>query len=357
MENNIKEENNNSENNKEENNNKINNIKEEDQKDNNNIILKAESEKPKLPISKNQMKKIKKQEEWLKKMEAIKKYKKEKKKEKKRQKREQKEQEEKLNPKKPEEEIKETKINPNLNIPFKSRKEKKEEFKQKCKNGLRVVIDCDFEHLMNERSNKSMVRQITDLYAINRSSENPFRLILYGVGKHIKEGLNKCNCENWLGIEIYYKEEYPTFEKFIEEILYKEDKKPLKEIKNIIYYLSADSENNIENIDNNATYIIGGIVDRNKYKGLTYNKAKQLGINHGKFPIGDFLKLNSSQVLTTNHTFHILNEFSIKHDWKEAFVSIIPKRKQENEEEEEQDEENEDKKEKDNIKENKEKSK
>ena len=343
MEKNIKEENNNSQKNNEENNKKINIIKEE-QKENNKLILTTESEKPKLPISKNQMKKIKKQEEWLKKMEVIKKYKKEKKKEKKRIKREQKKQEEKLNPKKPEE-IKETKINKNLNIPFISRKEKKEEFKRKCKNGLKVVIDCDFEHLMNERNNKSMVRQITDLYAINRSSENPFRLILYGVGEHIKEGLKKCNCENWLGIEIYYKEEYPTFEKFIEKVLYKEDKydkRPLKDIKNIIYYLSADSENNVENIDNNATYIIGGIVDRNKYKGLTYNKAKELGINHGKFPIGEFLKLNSSQVLTTNHTFHILNEFSIKHDWKEAFVSIIPKRKQENEEEEEQ-EENEDK--------------
>ena len=75
------------------------------------------------------------------------------------------------------------------------------------------------------------------------------------------------------------------------------------------------------------------IVDRNKYKGLSLNKAKELEINHGKFPIGEYLKLQSSQVLTTNHTFHILNEFSIKHDWKDAFVSIIPKRKQEEKEE------------------------
>ena len=304
------------------------------------VLPENENEKPKLPISKKQMKRMKKQEEWLKKMEAIKKYKKEKKKEKKRIKREQREQEEKLNPKKPEK-IEEAKVKPNINVPFKTRKELKEEFKQKCKNGMRVIIDCDFEHLMNERGNKSMVRQITDLYAINRSSSNPFRLILYGVGKQIKEGLKKASYENWLGIEIYYKEDYPTFDKFIQEVLYKDDKKDLKEIKKSIYYLSADSENNIEILDNNATYIIGGIVDRNKYKFLSLNKAKELGINHGKFPIGEYLKLHSSQVLTTNHTFHILNEFSIKHDWKEAFVSIIPKRKQDNEEEEESEEQNE----------------
>ena len=302
------------------NNNELNN------KDNN------KEEKPKLPISKNQLKKMKRQEEWKQKMEKIKAYKKEKKKEKKRLKREEREKEELLNPK-----ITETKKEINKDIPFKSRKQIKEEFKEKCKNGMRVIIDCDFEHLMDERCIKSMVRQIVDLYSINKYSTNPFRVILYGVGKQIKEGLEKSDYKNWIGIEIYFKEDYPNFDKFIEDILYKDDKRPMKDIKYNIYYLSADSENNIENIDKNSTYIIGGIVDRNKYKGLSLNKAKELGINHGKFPIGEYLKLQSSQVLTTNHTFHILNEFSIRHDWKEAFVSIIPKRKQEENEELEED--------------------
>ena len=310
-------------------NNKIQDSNELDNKENNI------EEKPKLPISKNQLKKLKKQEEWKKKMEKIKQYKKEKKKEKKRLKREEREKEEKLHPKNNESEINEIKDKEKLNTPFKTRKELKEEFKQKCKNGMKVVIDCDFEHLMNEQGNKSMVRQIVDLYSINKISSNPFRVILYGVGKQIKEGLEKSDYKNWIGIEIYFKEDYPSFDKFIEEILYKDDERSLDAIKKDVYYLSADSENNIENIDGNATYIIGGIVDRNKYKGLSLNKAKKLGINHGKFPIGDYLKLQSSQVLTTNHTFHILNEFSIKHDWKEAFVSIIPKRKQEEKEESE----------------------
>ena len=317
---------------------------EEEEKDNiNNINIindsnnneKGEEEKPKLPISKNQLKKMKKQEEWKKKMEKIKQYKKEKKKEKKKLKREERERQEKLNPKK-DEKINEIKNKEKLNTPFKSKKQLKEEFKQKCKTGMRVVIDCDFEHLMNEQGNKSMVRQIVDLYSINKESSNPFRVILYGVGKQIKEGLIKSNYENWIGIEIYFKEDYPSFDKFIEEVLYKDDKRSMNDIKNNIYYLSADSENNIEDIDKNATYIIGGIVDRNKYKGLSLNKAKELGINHGKFPIGEYLKLQSSQVLTTNHTFHILNEFSIKHDWKDAFVSIIPKRKQEEKDESEE---------------------
>ena len=320
------------ENNEEEENDNINNINIINDSNNNE---KGEEEKPKLPISKNQLKKMKKQEEWKKKMEKIKQYKKEKKKEKKKLKREERERQEKLNPKK-DEKINEIKNKEKLNTPFKSKKQLKEEFKQKCKTGMRVVIDCDFEHLMNEQGNKSMVRQIVDLYSINKESSNPFRVILYGVGKQIKGGLVKSNYENWIGIEVYFKEDYPSFDKFIEEILYKDDKRSMNDIKKSIYYLSADSENNIEDIDKNATYIIGGIVDRNKYKGLSLNKAKELGINHGKFPIGEYLKLQSSQVLTTNHTFHILNEFSIKHDWKDAFVSIIPKRKQEEKDESEE---------------------
>ena len=319
------------ENEEQDNNNKINILNESNNNENN------KDEKPNLPISKNQLKKMKKQEEWKKKMEKIKQYKREKKKEKKKLKREERERLEKLNPKN-EDEINEIKNKDKSNILFKSKKQLKEEFKQKCKNGMKVIIDCDFEHLMNEQGNKSMVRQIVDLYSINKESSNPFRVILYGVGKQIKEGLEKSNYENWIGIEVYFKEDFPTFDKFIEQILYKDDKRPMDDIKKNIFYLTADSENNIENIDNNATYIIGGIVDRNKYKGLTFNKAKELGINHGKFPIGEYLKLQSSQVLTTNHTFHILNEFSIKHDWKDAFVSIIPKRKQEEKEESEEDE-------------------
>jgi len=307
--------------------NENNNLNQENKNDN---VSKLENDdKLKEPkLSKNQIKKQKKQEEWEKKMYEIKKYKKEKKKEKKRIKREQKEEQEKLNPTK-ENIINSANIENIKDIPFKTRKEIKDEFKQKCRNGVRVVIDCDFEHLMNDASNKSMVRQIIYLYCVNKRSKNPFRLILYGVGKKILEGLKISDYNNWIGIEVYLKEDYPSFETFIQEILYKNDKREMIDIKNNIYYLSADSENNIDTIDNNATYIIGGIVDRNKYKNLTFNKAKQLGINHGKFPIGNYLKLNSSQVLTTNHTFQILNEYSIRHDWKEAFISVIPKRKQE----------------------------
>ena len=296
-------------------------------KENNNNY----EEPPKLPMSKNRLKKIKAHEEWLKKSKEIKKYKREKQKANKKLRQAEKAKEALLNP--PTEEELKKKQEQITNTPYKTKAEIKEDFKKKCKEGLRVIIDCDFEHLMDERSNKSMVRQITDLYSINRHSTNPFRLILYGVGPIILAGLKQSDYNNWIGVEVYLKEQYENFDKFITEILYKNCDKKLGDIKKNVYYLSADSENTLEDIDYDTTYIIGGIIDRNRYKGLSLNKAKKLGINHGKFPIGEYLKMHCCKVLTTNHTFHILNEFSIKKDWKEAFVSIIPKRKQDKEEE------------------------
>ena len=65
-------------------------------------------------------------------------------------------------------------------------------------------------------------------------------------------------------------------------------------------YLTADSENNITELDPEDVYIIGGIVDRNRYPNLTLNRANEQGIRHGKLPIGDYVKMTSSFVLTVN---------------------------------------------------------
>ena len=81
-------------------------------------------------------------------------------------------------------------------------------------------------------------------------------------------------------------------------------------------YLTADSPNTIQNLEKDKIYIIGGIVDRNRYINLTLNKANEQQISHGKLPISEFMKLTTSSVLAVNHIFEIIAEqFCIK-DWK-----------------------------------------
>lgn len=49
-------------------------------------------------------------------------------------------------------------------------------------------------------------------------------------------------------------------------------------------------------------YIIGGIVDRNRLKGTTYNKAIEQGIATAKLPLDKFVEMGAAtRVLTVNH--------------------------------------------------------
>lgn len=49
-------------------------------------------------------------------------------------------------------------------------------------------------------------------------------------------------------------------------------------------------------------YIIGGIVDRNRLKGITYKKAVEQGIETGKLPLDQVVDMGvATRVLTVNH--------------------------------------------------------
>ena len=223
----------------------------------------------KLPISKNQMKKLKKEEEWKKKKEFNKNKIKEKDKIKREKKREQREKDH-LNYK---EEMKEEfllKVNP-------PRAEIKKEFLKKIENGITLIIDCKFEDKMKEKEIKSLIKQITMCYSANKKSENPFNLILFDVGKLLKKQLIQNNCQNWTGFNYFCEGEYIDLVDFIDKYknyssLYIKEKTIYN--KNTIY-LTGDSENTLKEPAKDCIYIIGGIIDRNKHRNLTLEKLLQ----------------------------------------------------------------------------------
>ncbi|KAF9574440.1 tRNA (guanine(9)-N(1))-methyltransferase [Mortierella alpina] len=94
-----------------------------------------------------------------------------------------------------------------------------------------------------------------------------------------------------------------------------------------VVYLSADSPNTITQLDPGTCYILGGIVDKNRFPNLCQNKAEELGLETAQLPIGDYIKMSSRRVLTVNQVFEILLEFIECNDWKEAFLKVIPQRK------------------------------
>ena len=70
---------------------------------------------------------------------------------------------------------------------------------------------------------------------------------------------------------------------------------------------ATDSPNILETIDNDKIYILGGIVDRNRYKNITYEKALEQKIETARFPLQQYCTINSgTHILTVNHCYDIL---------------------------------------------------
>nr|GLL46911.1 tRNA (guanine(9)-N1)-methyltransferase isoform X3 [Ipomoea trifida] len=156
---------------------------------------------------------------------------------------------------------------------------------------------------LSKRAQKKLLKQ--------QRCETPAHLWLAGYQGEMQNLLEKTpGYDKWL-IE---KESRPYIEAFQDQ-------------KENLVYLTADSENVLDELDPKKVYIIGGLVDRNRWKGITMNKAKEQGIQTAKLPIGNYLKMSSSQVLTVNQVVEILLKFLELRDWKASFFEVIPQRK------------------------------
>ena len=96
-----------------------------------------------------------------------------------------------------------------------------------------------------------------------------------------------------------------------------------------VVYLTSDSETILDTLEDDKIYVIGGIVDRNRLKGVAMNRAQALGLKTAKLPLDDHLaKMSSTPVLACNHVFNILiktREYG--NDWSKALEEILPTRK------------------------------
>merc|ERR1712146_447220 len=66
-----------------------------------------------------------------------------------------------------------------------------------------------------------------------------------------------------------------------------------------LVYLSPDSPNVLETVENDIIYVIGGIVDRTVSKGTSLNRAKEYGIRTAKLPLKEHIDI-SKVVLNVN---------------------------------------------------------
>jgi hypothetical protein len=102
-------------------------------------------------------------------------------------------------------------------------------------------------------------------------------------------------------------------------------------------YLTGDSPHTLTTINDITTYIIGGIVDRNRLKLAALHRADhintclpQLNVTTARLPLEEYLDFKgSTRILTCNHVFEILLHYRENGctDWRTAIMAVLPCRK------------------------------
>ena len=116
-----------------------------------------------------------------------------------------------------------------------------------------------------------------------------------------------------------------------------------KSNKKKIVYLTSDSTTTLNTLNDDTIYVIGGIVDRNRLKYATINRAqKELNISTAKLPLAEYLtsttpistttKSKNEEIrnvpLTVNHVFDIMLKYKqYNNNWERAFQDVLPSRK------------------------------
>ena len=208
-----------------------------------------------------------------------------------------------------------------------------------------LVLDCDFDDLMIDKERKSLGAQITRCYSDNHKAPYQAHLAISSFGGHLKErfdGVLNGQYHSWKNVQ-FLEEDFVEAARQAKEWMKGEsggrlagiwaDKYSSEQAKEgqaelgEFVYLTSDSPNTLHELRPYSTYVIGGLVDRNRHKGVCYKKAMDRGIRTAKLPIGDYMEMDSRFVLATNHVVEIMLRWLEFGDWGKAFLQVVPKRK------------------------------
>jgi tRNA (guanine9-N1)-methyltransferase len=193
-----------------------------------------------------------------------------------------------------------------------------EQRKQKIRrqeSGFKVLIDLSFDEYMSEKEMKSTAGQLIYSYAAVRTYG--LALSLTSISATLDKYLTDKSCDYKYWNVLLSDTHFST--------LHKEDFKI--DIEPKFCYLTADSGNEIQELDKDTIYVIGGIVDKNRHKNLCLGEANRLKISHARLPISKYIEMQTRKVLTINHVVGILGEFTNSGDWEKSFLNILPSRK------------------------------
>jgi tRNA (guanine9-N1)-methyltransferase len=172
-----------------------------------------------------------------------------------------------------------------------------------------IAIDLSNDELQTDAERTSLVQQLAYCYGLDRRSATPLPLFFTSFGGRVAAALDRIS-----GVE-----QWPVGRR---EAAYWSAFAPAS-----IVVLSADATEVLSSLEAGVVYVIGGIVDHNRHKGLLASDAAARGLRCMRLPLDEHSTLASRKVLTVNHVFHLLLRFYETKDWPDAIAHAIPQRK------------------------------
>ncbi|KAK3067899.1 tRNA (guanine(9)-N(1))-methyltransferase [Teratosphaeriaceae sp. CCFEE 6253] len=222
---------------------------------------------------------------------------------------------------------------------------RKPAFRRAVQLPISILVDCDFDDLMRDNERISLASQITRCYSDNKNAFFRAHLAVCSFGGDLRKRFDNVldHYKGWRGVRFLDEDFLNTAEqakvwmadegagsggelKGSFSTYSDSDLAQLREQGEVVY-LSSEASETLTKLKPYSTYIIGGLVDKNREKGICYKRATRAGIRTARLPIGDYMEMSSRKVLATNHVNEIMLEWLRCGDWGEAFMKVIPKRK------------------------------
>ncbi|KAM0794429.1 guanine-1-methyltransferase-domain-containing protein [Usnea florida] len=210
---------------------------------------------------------------------------------------------------------------------------------------INLILDCGFDDLMIDKELKSLSAQVTRCYSDNHKAPLQVHLTISSFGGHLKErfdGVLGGHHRSWKNVRFLEGDFVQAAEQAKEWMKGEHGGKLVGALTKAddsirtldgeaeageVVYLTSDSPDTLTELRPYSTYIIGGLVDRNRHKGICYKRAMDRGVRTAKLPIGLYMQMASRFVLATNHVAEIMLRWLELGDWGKAFLAVVPKRK------------------------------
>ncbi len=186
--------------------------------------------------------------------------------------------------------------------------EKKKATKEEAKEerDVRIVLDCSWDHLMTDKEVVSLSQQVRECYSANRAMARPCKLVVAAPrDSKIRRLLDAHHAHrNW--------QHFAIVDGRYEEAGFPDCR-----------YLSSDGEQVLEAVPEGATIVVGGLVDRNRHKGVTAAAAAEKKVPCFRLPPE---AVTSKKPLTTNQVVALVCRFVESGSWATAGAKVVPKR-------------------------------